>query len=275
MKERPILFSGPMVRAILAGAKTQTRRVVTARHPLTHIGPRGSEDSPDEWGYFFDGPDHHGYMVLGRGHNDRHDHGLVSIPCPYGVVGDRLWVREKWRTYERPTDGVDGICFAADDAFVRIENTSAAADRWVVAHDNGDHGEAWRSPIFMPRWASRLTLEITDIRVQRLQEIGAADACDEGAAEVLEVGHALRAECYAKHGTWTGDEKRDIDGPFAGAVAAFATLWDEINGNPQVTLDDDGAPVLDDNDRPIRVATRSWASNPWVWAITFKHVETR
>lgn len=92
--ERPIIFSGPMVRAILEGRKTQTRRVVAQRHPISLIGGRDERDDPSAWGYFFDVPGHHGYMVLGRGHDERENHGKISIPSQYGEAGDRLWVRE-------------------------------------------------------------------------------------------------------------------------------------------------------------------------------------
>lgn len=160
---------------------------------------------------------------------------LSEMPslCPLGVRGERLWVKE---TIERAARSGPGCArFAAD-----LEPT--VIDTWP-----------WKrhvlTAIHTPRGASRITLEIVEVRVQRLQEITAADACDEGAAGVLDVGHPLRAECYEKHGTWTGDDRKDINGPFAGSVAAFATLWDSINGKR--------AP---------------WSSNPWVWAITFRRI---
>lgn len=195
-RERPILFSAPMIKAILSGAKTQTRRAVTTRHPLKFLGGRGEEDDPEKWGWFFDGPHHHGYMVLGRGLNERFDGGCTSIPCPYGVAGDRLWCKETWG---------------------------------MKAHHD-------------------------DVRVQRLQEISEDDDRAEG--------------CRGARGA----VGQMVPGPPATAVEDFERLWDSINGKPSPMLDDDSDPVLDDDGRPRKVASRSWASNPWVWAITFRRM---
>ena len=96
----------------------------------------------------------------------------------------------------------------------------------------------------------RQTLDVIAVRVERLQAIAAADAVDEGAAEILDPGHPLRAKCYERFGTWTGDPAKDVDGPFAGAVDAYATLWDSINAD-----------------------RAAWASNPWVWRVEFKVVQ--
>ena len=98
---------------------------------------------------------------------------------PYGVVGGTLWVRETWRTQE--LDGeLDGVLYAADNQFVPIENKIEAADAWCDAYANGKHGDKWRPSIHMPRWASRITLEVTGISVQRLQETSESDAIAEG-----------------------------------------------------------------------------------------------
>lgn len=229
MKERPILFSSAMVRAILDGRKTQTRRVMRPQPPAGWFG-----ESPDETR-----EDNEPFGITPRWLVER---------CPHGKPGDRLWVRETWGIGTRPcpvNGWRDGIEYRAD----------AVDSADLPLHALPDHVDAdsirrgWRPSIFMPRWASRITLEITEVRVQRLQEITPADACDEGALEVLDVGHPLRAACYEKHGTWTGDERQDVDGPFAGALAAFATLWDSINGKR--------AP---------------WSTSPWVWALTFRRL---
>lgn len=84
--------------------------------------------------------------------------------------GDTLYVRETWRTYERPIDGLDGVLYRADDAFRPIENTPEAADAWVKAHDNGRHDEHWRPSILMPRWASRTSLRVVSVTLQRADE---------------------------------------------------------------------------------------------------------
>lgn len=125
MKERPILFSGPMVRAILDGRKTQTRRVVKPRQGML-----------DDW---------------------------TGLPCPYGKPGDRLWVRETCY-FEQPHGEV---IYRADPGSEK-------------ALDPEFTGLRWRPSIHMPRWASRITLEIVNVRVERLQDIRVDDARAEG-----------------------------------------------------------------------------------------------
>lgn len=257
-----------MVRAILSGAKTQTRRVCTTREPLQFIGGRGEEGDPDKWGWFFDGPDHHGYMVLGRGHDERHDHGRTSIPCPFGEPGDRLWCKETHSTdaltvYPCPPVWYRADCGMYDDPASGEHGRSCDALR--TGHPRADcyvcamNGRRfrWRPSIFMPRKLSRITLEIAEVRVQRLAEISEDDARAEG----VRISDAATAK----------QDSVDTHGmtPYR---AAFACLWDSINGQPRPMLDDDGDPVLDDNGRPIMVASRSWASNPWIWALTFRRL---
>jgi hypothetical protein len=213
MKESPILMSAPMVRAILDGRKNQTRRTVTTREPLQFLGGLGEESDPDKWGWFFDGPDHHGYMVLGRGHDERHDHGLTSIRCPYGEPGDRLWVRETWRSS------------LSDERTIHYAASLSEYDRKKKG--------PWRPSIFMPRAFSRITLEIIEVRVQRLQSISEDDARAEGveAVDPTTIGASL-AVCSRSKRIW------------------FSALWDAINGK-----------------------RASWASSPWVWAISFRRIE--
>lgn len=141
--EKPILFSGPMVQAILAGTKTQTRRVVK---PQLTPGADGIYD----------------YVVNGRwlgALNPRHGDWNFADKCPYGVVGSRLWVRETWS--KETIDGVERVAYRADIP-------------------NGYNFLGWKPSIFMPRWASRLNLENMAIRVERLQDISDADAQAEG-----------------------------------------------------------------------------------------------
>jgi len=128
-RTRPILFSGPMVRAILSGAKTQTRRVITPQ-----------PDARLRWGF--------------TGWEDGHGR---ALPCRYGAPGDLLWVRETWCA-------VDGC-------------TAYRADDWIDAPSDD---EKWHPSIFMPRAISRITLAITSVRVERVQDISEASAMDEG-----------------------------------------------------------------------------------------------
>jgi hypothetical protein len=144
MKERPILFSGDMVRSILDGRKTQTRRPVKPHHL------RGSEEPGQV------------LNILGRGLLKE-----ASLLCPLGQPGDRLWVRETWTKtqYEKPV-------YRAD---------SRDRDGWVwpsVASD--PNGVLWKPSIHMPRWASRITLEIVRVSIERVQDITEEGAIKEG-----------------------------------------------------------------------------------------------
>jgi hypothetical protein len=141
MTERPIMC-GPLVRAILDGTKTQTRRKV--RLGRWQVEER-DDGSPWPWMY------------------DEKRDGDSWLRCAYGRPGDRLWVREAWLT-------VDG-----ESAFYR-------ADYAPDAKGERDHGVSWRPAMFMPRWASRIELEVTDVRVELLQDINAEDAWREGVA---------------------------------------------------------------------------------------------
>ena len=146
MKERPIIFSTEMVAAIIDGRKTQTRRVVRP-------GIAKKLDAGADW---------------------------RSLRCPHGKAGDRLWVKEQWQVQpsEDLSSGNKGVIYRADYCFIRSDDElplrimPEARDRPV--------GGGWHSPIFMPRWAARLTLEITDIRMEKLQDMTEEDAQKEG-----------------------------------------------------------------------------------------------
>jgi len=157
-RERPILFSGPMVRAILAGRKTQTRRVVRwkGRTPPTAAEFCGLTDS---LGY----PASEGFIWAGFG--NRRD--PLYWRCPYGRPGDRLWVRETWGI--DPNDMAIDLPDRANRIVYRADDSEDRPYHW-----------GWHSPIYMPRWASRLTLEVTAVRVEQVQEITEADAKAEG-----------------------------------------------------------------------------------------------
>lgn len=165
MKERPIIFSGPMVRAILDGRKTMTRRVVKPQPETACM----ISDSTASLCY----------------------PGMLWRKCPYGVPGDLLWVRETWATTEQA-----GVHPSDAELLYRATDPD-----WVTWD-----GWRWSPSIFMPRWASRLTLRIMSVSVERVQEIPEADARAEGFKDV--VGK------YAR-----GDEAR----------IWFAGRWDAIN----------------------------------------------
>lgn len=233
--ERGLIFAGESVNGIMAGTKTMTRRILKVQPPsseyqITTLADTSAREDRKHIGA-------HRWAVV-KDLNITHEDGGY-FRCPYGVVGDRLWVREAWRTEERASDMVDGILFP-DGTFQPIENSAAAAELWVVAHANGKYGEDWRSPMFMPRWASRLTLEITGIRVERLQDIKARDAVAEGIELKrwkLPENEWPLIDLGAEHDEMVLLEK-------------FQDAWDGINGK-----------------------RASWKENPWVWVISFKLID--
>jgi hypothetical protein len=183
-KERPILFSGPMVRALLDGSKTQTRRILKRA-----VGPSLSVDC-----------DESGVAELSWLHGDGPGHEvherIQQVQCPYGVPGDRLWVRESFWGCDAPGYG-DQPCVVYDDEWHGKEYRPAEIRPWARKFG--------RIPsIHMPRDCSRITLEITGVRVERLQDISESDAQAEG------VGLS-----------------DDQTYPY---TFAFATLWEQLNG---------------------------------------------
>lgn len=220
MKERPILFSGEMVRAIIEGRKTQTRRVVKS----PHTQEAGAWSFDPERGLWESG-------IAG-------DHGAMGhgewVRCPYGVPGDRLWVRETARAEELPS-GQDGVRYAADDAFIPI-NSQQSAESWLdMYHYAGRTGSLVPS-IHMPRWASRITLEVTGVRIERLQDISEADARAEGVESQFVDGYGCWVNYELGDGTWCNS-----------ARGSFCTLWDSINAKRGY----------------------GWDVNPWVWVVEF------
>lgn len=204
MKERPILFSGPMVRAILEGRKTQTRRVAkNSEHWGDGYGPDVIDGVPT-WDYAtnYDGEVQH---------NTQEDK-----PCPYGKPGDILYVKETWLPKIAHTCGTDGCdCCSVSVEYIADGTSLFFPDNEITPH--------WEIPvtalkgknvpsIFMPRWASRILLEITDVRVERLHEISEEDAIAEGCICTAVVNAA-------------GD---DYTGLYA--HEHFYELWDSIHG---------------------------------------------
>lgn len=198
-KEKPILFIGAMVRAILEGRKSQTRRVMKpqpTQHP-TEALPRWKGKEVEVTG---------------------------TYRCPIGKPGDRLWVRETYRTHYCVGTDREHVFYAADGMF---ENSCPHC---------GESYERWKPSIFCRRAASRIWLEIAEVRVERLQSISEEDAAAEGS---MFWWNELSREEQAK-----------IYNGGIGPKAAYQMLWESING------------------------AESWKENPWVWVVEFQRVLT-
>lgn len=219
-KERPILFSGSMVRAILDGRKMQTRRVAKPKRgwPIDFVGggPKGGPDwnDPSCWGF----EDHNtATWWLLKSDGD----GSQQIPCPYGQPGDRLWVRETW-AQPAALDPGPTVYRADYPACVPagFENIPPVDEI------------TWKPSIHMPRTACRLRLEITGVRVEKLNDCSMADAIAEGAPpshpSIDVISREFGYEDFPR--SW------------------YAQLWDAING------------------------AGAWAANPWVWVIEFRRI---
>lgn len=201
MKERPILFSGPMVRALLAGTKTQTRRLVkpqpVAVNPRECRLPALHRDGDCVW------PDKDGGTTIScKPHGPD---GWAAENSPYGQPGDRLWVRESWAPN---TGSAGGFLYRAD------HGGAASFNRMDLKTGVWTHATSrWWPSIHMPRTASRLTLEITGVRVERLQDIHPADALQEGLEQCTDLPYR-----------W------DHPVCLQTAVKLYSELWEQING---------------------------------------------
>ncbi|KAF7958240.1 hypothetical protein AWV80_01330 [Cupriavidus sp. UYMU48A] len=221
VKERPILFSGAMVRAILEGEKSQTRRVLKqATGPSLSVGIEEEPGVAELSWLYGDGPGH-----------DVHER-IKRVACPYGKPGDRLWVRETW---SQPTTLDPGpTVYRADyPACVPpgFENIPPA------------ESITWKPSIHMPRSLSRIRLEVTDVRVEKLQSMSQNDLWSEGIGELLEDPNSAPGRAFneAEHYMIGGAPMKHIP-----EMYGFAALWDSLNG------------------------AGAWDANPWVWVVEFR-----
>lgn len=231
IRERPIICTGESVRAIMAGRKTQTRRVISPQPGIVQWPPREHRGeivgrrmwkmsarvvSPDWWGRMEIGeppqirPPKLGTKIdLWIGHEDATGKGITpnsyAAYCPKGAPGDHLWVKESWHKQH----GKGPIVYAADEPDCKAKKTS---------------------PLYLPKRLSRIILEITEVRVERLQDISEEDADAEGCPSY--------------------QASSEFDGPSVHARDVFQIRWESINGKK-----------------------RPWASNCWVWAISFRTIK--
>ncbi|EAA9058618.1 hypothetical protein HAY23_003150 [Salmonella enterica] len=215
MKERGMIFNGEMVRAIIDGRKTQTRRIMKPQ-PANDIA-RGTFPNTEAYGWVS---------------TMKHKFGSTTAHfCPFGQPGDRIWVRETFRVHSRATD-VATLVYKSSERQSWTEQTHRVP---VSVCNKPAVIEKWTPSIHMPRWASRILLEITDVRVERLNTISEKEARSEG------VGRLREGFWKNYQPGWTQHQ--------ISARGSFVTLWKSIYGD------------------------ESWYSNPWVWVIEFRRIE--
>lgn len=231
MKEHPILFSTEMVRAILSGRKTMTRRILKPQPWYGSHIPGGPHFIwPPGSGQRFNAKtsENGNWYVMQEDFQPR-----FSKLCPYGKVGDELWVKETWGI-DAWLNGNPVYCYKADNVNHRPE--SFVEDEFGAMKQSG-----WKPSIHMPRAACRIFLEITDIRVERLQDISEEDAIAEG----------VDTRCYYEGGhIYELPSRGTVNLYNASLRTGFHALWNKINGE------------------------ESWNSNPWVWVISFRRIES-
>lgn len=216
VKERPIIFSDDMVRAILEGRKTMTRRVV--KHRDVYVDVKGLGMSDQELKQRASEP-----AIIPDGNFGSDD---VTELCPYGKPGDRLWVKETWAKYE-----LSGVHHYWGEFVYKASRKGL--------NPLCEGFSKWKSPMFMPRAASRLLLDIVSVRAERLQDIGAEDCFNEGACSLTKDVALRIGNPWARWNCATAKEQ-------------FARLWYSLNGKKPGC---------------------SWNDNPWVWVIEFKRVD--
>ena len=239
IKERPIIFSSPMVRAILDGRKSQTRRIVKKQISDIHkfqgwiIGSTDKKrDGCASWG-------------IGEG---ALIYDLVVARCPYGKPGDRLWVRETWQGPlfydEIPEDWNSDKYKTPEYCYYK-----ASGDSCDFTDSDDNFVERWSPSIHMPRWASRILLEVTNVRVERLHDISEEDAIAEGLKAITKDGKTIKYGIPDRDG-YPGNDDTGWDWCDwnVSPVSAYKMLWESINGQG------------------------SWVLNPWVWVVEFRRI---
>ena len=219
MKERPIPFKAHEVRATLEGRKSQFRRVVK---------PQPADDRPP---------------MIATGDRGWDGNQFTTVRCPYGQPGDRLWGRETWgMSFVDIASGrphVVGGTWGSSDRPNRGPCVVFRADAPTMPDDSPAETARWSPSIHMPRWASRITLEVTGVRVERLQDISEADAIAEG---IERLGGP--ASCSP----WKDYRSDQRFGFYSVPSASYRSLWESING------------------------PESWGANPWVWVVEFRRL---
>lgn len=236
MRERGMIFNAEMVRAILEGTKTQTRRIMQDQPDA--IPKEGEFGRPGFWI-----PWNAGKTML-RNEDMR-------LACPFGAVGDRLWVRETWQAIHDSPDEHGNVEDRTWMPSILKKPDSYWHPVYAASWGNEDRetrGFPWRPSLHMPRWASRITLEITGVRVERLQNLSEADACAEGIrAGIRRTDQsAVNEPIYCNY---LAANLNDASEWFERASDSFISLWESIYG------------------------AESWQHSPWVWVIEFKRVE--
>jgi hypothetical protein len=230
---RPILFSAPMIRALLDGRKTQTRRILKQAHDTAGKDTAWAVCPAKESGWiaWFGQP----RKAVEQFTKEAYGHGF---PCPYGHPGDLLWVRESFGYYCSFMGDVlpnAPILYRADqDSCGQYPVVLPGEKDITLVNDR----EPWKPSIHMPRLVSRLTLEITDVRVERLQDISEADAMAEG----IDIPLPDKYGCPYRSPKHSDGKHRIGDN----AYTMYRDLWNDIHGKD------------------------AWQQNPWIWALTFK-----
>lgn len=216
LKETPIIFSTEMVKAEQDGRKTMTRRTT---------GLDKINENPDSWGEVYHVRESL-WRFVGKSYEttDGNVYPVKDIKCPYGQVGDLLWMRETWAV--NPT---------MDEVTPR-DISSVAFVYYKIPEPNSILVGKWRPSIHMPKWACRIWLEITDIRVERLQEITEEAIYKEGYAPFMHT-----------------DADGNVRELSSGLIWFSETIWDSLNEKRGY----------------------GWEVNPWVWVITFKETRLK